>query len=293
MPLTPLDAEKERFRVGFRGYAREDVERFRAQVIAALEDHITLEAQLKSRVNDLESQVRRYRETEDLLKDSVVLAQRTCDELIAAAHQKADAIKQEAHQEGSRIRAELAELRSQREQFEYAFHGLLAGFTHRLEQGNPALAGSREPAAPELGPGQPPLQEPPGDGFTQELERAPATESTDTPAADDLHAPPAPATQPPAPDVDTSEAIPSVPGIPEVKVPRVPVTPSPPAQATPRPAPATEVDRDADIEDFSAALDSAPAKDESGWMDKDRQSGLFGLLDKLTTAPDQTDTGDE
>ena len=47
--------------------------------------------------------VSRYQESEDLLKNSVVLAQRTCDELIAAAHQQADAIKREAEAEGKDI----------------------------------------------------------------------------------------------------------------------------------------------------------------------------------------------
>jgi DivIVA domain-containing protein len=140
MALTPLDAEKARFRQVFRGYGREEVEAFRAAVIAALEEQIGRTEQLTDQVAELERQLKRYRESEELLKNSVVLAQRTCDELIAAAHKKADAIRQDARSDGERLRLELAELRAQREQFEYAFHGLLSGFLHRLEQGNPRLA---------------------------------------------------------------------------------------------------------------------------------------------------------
>jgi len=40
MALTPLEVEKLKFRVGFRGYVREDVEQFRDGVVAALEQAI-------------------------------------------------------------------------------------------------------------------------------------------------------------------------------------------------------------------------------------------------------------
>jgi len=244
MPLTPLDAENTKFRSGFRGYAREEVERFRATVIAALEDHIKRSEQLSARVAELDGQLARYREKEELLKDSIVLAQRTCDELIAAAHQKADAIRREALLEGDDIRRELAELRSQREQFEYAFHGLLSGFIHRLEQGNPRLTAG--PAHRQLSGGEPREA-----AAGEEDDAAPAV----SPAAAEVTA------SDPQPELRTAQSS------AELDAPRpahrAPAAPQTGAASRPK-APA-EVDRDADIMDFSAALDRAPVE-QPEWL---------------------------
>ena len=271
MVLTPLDADKEKFRVGFRGYSREDVERFRALVITTLEEHIALESQLKARVAELESQVKRYRETEELVKDSVVLAQRTCDELISAAHQKADVIKQEARQEGSRIRGELAELRSQREQFEYAFYGLLTGFKHRLEQGNPALGTGERPARyAQLGPAaSPAAAEPPVEQPVPEPQEPSMEDVMEGSAADDNPA---------------EAGIGAGPGIPPVPAPPSPVA---------RPAAGDEVDRDADIADFTAALDDAGPREAppgEDWLEMRQDAGLFGILDKIVENDDPEET---
>jgi DivIVA domain-containing protein len=236
MPLTPLDAEKARFRVGFRGYAREEVERFRATVVAALEDHIAQGQQLKARVSELEAQLARFHEKEDLLKDSVVLAQRTCDELIAAAHQKADAIRREALLEGDEIRRELAELRSQREQFEYAFHGLLTGFKHRLEQGNPRLAAPAE---------------------RRQLAGGAAASETDEDETEQLLRNAAEAAARPAQDELAAQATPAV---AEAAAGHASPPPAPrDAPAASRSRTGSEVDRDADIADFNAALEQAPS----------------------------------
>lgn len=238
MALTPLDAEKAKFRSGFRGYAREEVERFRAGVVAALEEHIARTEQLSARVAELEGQLARYREKEDLLKDSIVLAQRTCDELIATAHQKADAIRREALLEGDDIRRELAELRSQREQFEYAFHGLLSGFIHRLEQGNPRLAPG--PEHPRLGGGEP------RDAAPEAVGEAPPPPRPANAEAGSAAAQVTPAQHPVEP-TPRREAPPAE---------RRPVPPH--AASRGESAAGAEVDRDADILDFSAALDRAP-----------------------------------
>jgi|GEM_PF-2548758 len=245
MALTPLDAEKYRFRSVLRGYARDEVERFRAEVIAALEGHIARAAESAARVSELESQLARYRENEELLKSSVVLAQRTCDELIAAAHKQADAIKQEARTEGEQIRLSLADLRAQREQFEYAFHGLLTGFKHRLEQGNPMLATREQPAA---------LSSPPDREAAEQL--APPAAEMDAPEPED------------EPALQRPRATEPRPGIPDVPAPPLPRVPGVPAVTRPPGATAGAVpadDPDADIADFSAAVAQAAERPNEPW----------------------------
>lgn len=132
------------------GYLRGEVDRFMAEVARAMEDYIDQIGQLHVRIGELDAQLAKYRESEELLKDSVILARQTSDELIAASRSRAESIVREAEGEGAAIRRRLAGLAAQREQFEYEFHGLLAGFMHRLEQGNPRLAAppQRSQAAP-------------------------------------------------------------------------------------------------------------------------------------------------
>jgi cell division initiation protein len=147
MTITPLDIENTKFRGSLGGYNRNEVDLLLAKVAQELEARLAQIEELQRKITQLEQSVATYRESEELLKNSVVLAQRTSDEIIAAAHQQADAILREAESSGRETTRRLGELKAEREQFEYAFHGLLAGFLHRLEQGNPALGERHRPAA--------------------------------------------------------------------------------------------------------------------------------------------------
>lgn len=145
MSLTPLEVENVQFsRRMFGGYDSVEVERFVALVAKSVEEYITRLHQLERSIEQLELEIERYRGNEDLLRSSVLHAQRAADELIAAARERAEAIRGEAELEAGKLRQGLSELKNEREQFEFAFHGLLSGFIRRLEVNNPALA----PAAP-------------------------------------------------------------------------------------------------------------------------------------------------
>lgn len=139
-PLTPLDVENLRLRTSMRGYDRSDVDSFHREVVAALEEYVDQIARLKLRVRELEKELARSREQEDGVRNSLMLAQRTADELVSAARERADALLQHARAEAADMRRSVADIVAQREQFEYQFHGLLSGFMHRLEQANPQLA---------------------------------------------------------------------------------------------------------------------------------------------------------
>lgn len=153
--LTPLDIENVKFRGALSGYDRGEVEQFRARMIQALENYIAQVTELRGQIAGLEDRLARYHESEELLKNSVVLAQRTADELIATAHQRADVIIQSAQLEGEGVRQSLGKLRAEREQFEYQFHGLLTGFIRQLEQNNPGLTHAQAALA-----SPPPLPQP-------------------------------------------------------------------------------------------------------------------------------------
>ncbi|MEZ5337658.1 MAG: DivIVA domain-containing protein [bacterium] len=141
MGLTPLDAEKYEFPSGFRGYDRNAVEQFRALVVQALEGHIQEAAGFRRRISELEDSLAELRGKEGLIQTSMMTAQKTGEDIVANAREEAGMIRARAEADCQDLRNELARLRAEREEFEYAFHGLLAGFLHRLEKGNPSLLG--------------------------------------------------------------------------------------------------------------------------------------------------------
>jgi len=145
-PLTPLDVETLQFRSGLRGYDKQEVEQFRAQVMQTLIEYIDQIGRLRMRIGEMEGEVARYRETEDLVKSSVILAQSSSEEIITAAKERAQILVEQARAEGEKVRQDLAALQNQREQFEYEFHALLSAYLARLEAHNPRLSVRSGPA---------------------------------------------------------------------------------------------------------------------------------------------------
>ena len=96
MKITPLDIEHKEFRKSLQGYAREDVDQFLDEIIASMEAEIDERSKLDARIADLEQRVTHFRAMEESLKSTLVLAQRTADELKAAAHKEVELIKQRA-----------------------------------------------------------------------------------------------------------------------------------------------------------------------------------------------------
>ena len=141
----------------------------------------------------------------------------------------------------------------QREQFEYAFHGLLTGFVTRLEQGNPRLAGTHE----------------------ERHELAEAVRGDEPPAA-------APVTVDTGEKTSTPEASPVPPqhqdvpprGIPAVPTPTfAPVPRVPDARRDTGSTPVGEGDRDADIAGFTAAIDEASTSGDAPWPERKANDG--------------------
>lgn len=94
MKITPLDIEHKEFKKALQGYAREDVDQFLDEIIASMEAEIDARTALETKVADLEQRVSHFRAMEESLKSTLVLAQRTADELKAAAHKEVELIKQ-------------------------------------------------------------------------------------------------------------------------------------------------------------------------------------------------------
>jgi len=139
MSLTPLEIEKVTFPKGFRGYVCDAVDEF-VELVAKEFQRLTDEkSEVLKQVEALKQDLANLREREDLVKSSVILAQKAAEEAIIAAKREANVIIREAKLREAELRDALAYLEATKENFEYEFHGLLVGFLERLEAGSARL----------------------------------------------------------------------------------------------------------------------------------------------------------
>jgi cell division initiation protein len=139
MPLTPLEIEKVTFPKGFRGYVCDAVDEFVELVSKEFQRLYDEKADALKQVEALKLDLANLREREDLVKSSVILAQKAAEEAVIAAKREADVIVREAKLREAELRDALAHLEATKENFEFEFHGLLTGFLERLEAGSARL----------------------------------------------------------------------------------------------------------------------------------------------------------
>ncbi|MGE5578544.1 MAG: DivIVA domain-containing protein [Bacillota bacterium] len=104
--LTPLDIHNREFSKAFRGYSEDEVDEFLDLVVAEFEKLIRTNEELGATVSGLESRIEHYKGLEETLKNAIVLAQKTSDEIKEAAVREADVTKRQAMADADRIRDE-------------------------------------------------------------------------------------------------------------------------------------------------------------------------------------------
>ncbi len=113
MKITPLDIQQMVFRVKFRGYDREEVNRFLEEVAQTVELLNRDNATSRERVAFLEQQVAELKRTEAMLSNTLVSAQSLADDVKRSAQRDADLIVKEAELKAGELfrqsRVELAE----------------------------------------------------------------------------------------------------------------------------------------------------------------------------------------
>ncbi len=160
--MLPVDIANRKFPRAFRGYSRREVEAFREQVAAALEEALAENKRLRQEMEELQRQLQGYRSIEDTLKEALVMAERTAEERREQALHEAQIIVERARREGEdivhearaqveRYRGESEHLLRLRARFEAEFLGLLTTYQQML-QGN---GGGQPSAEPPPSPAQP------------------------------------------------------------------------------------------------------------------------------------------
>lgn len=114
MAITPNDILNKEFRKAFRGYDTDQVDDFLQAVSDTLLHLIEDNQRLKSQAEELRTRVQHFQETEELMHNALMLAERAADETRQQAHQQADLIRREAELQIGGERATLEELRQSR-----------------------------------------------------------------------------------------------------------------------------------------------------------------------------------
>ncbi|MBC9783292.1 DivIVA domain-containing protein [Heliobacterium chlorum] len=139
--LTPLEIHQKQFRKGAWGYKPEEVEDFLRQVSQAHEELYKENILLKEQVAHTEENLLRYRHLEETLNNTLVLAQRTAEEVrlsaereaelrVKEARMQAEKILESARAKKSEIEREYEHMRNQARQFRVQFRAML---TSQLE----------------------------------------------------------------------------------------------------------------------------------------------------------------
>src|SRR5579864_4819529 len=100
--VTPIDIQHKSFKKALQGYDRAEVDQFLDEIIETLEDDAQHIAALQAEVADLKERVSHFKAMEESLQNTLVLAQRTADEVKASAHKEADLIREQARLAGER-----------------------------------------------------------------------------------------------------------------------------------------------------------------------------------------------
>lgn len=94
--ISIIDIEHKAFKKKLNGYDPSDVDQFLDEIVETLEDEAHKRAAVEAEIGDLRERVSHFKAMEDSLQNTLLLAQRTADEVKANAHKEADLIRQEA-----------------------------------------------------------------------------------------------------------------------------------------------------------------------------------------------------
>lgn len=97
--LTPMDIHNREFKKGLRGYKESEVDEFLDRVVADYEKLWRDNEKLKEQVRFNEKEINHYRSLERNLQDTLVVAQKTADEVVSAAKKNAREMRENAVRE--------------------------------------------------------------------------------------------------------------------------------------------------------------------------------------------------
>jgi cell division initiation protein len=163
MRLTPTDVRQQQFteRI-FRGFDRDEVDRFLDQMAEDYEAVLKENALLKEQLTALEERSRSMAELQQALQDTLVGAQRLTEEIKLTARREGELVVREAQAAGEKL---LEEARAEEARIQSDINVLKRSRRQLVEDLRAALARYERLFADDLGaPGGSPLGAPGGSG---------------------------------------------------------------------------------------------------------------------------------
>ncbi|MFH0808892.1 MAG: DivIVA domain-containing protein [Pseudomonadota bacterium] len=164
MRITPLDIQKQQFRLSFRGFDVREVDAFLTAVAEEFKDLVSDNEAVKAEVARLEQQLAEYRRREKTLQDTLFSAQRMAETLKEEARREAEILVSEArlraeksvtegNQQLARLYEELNGLRRQYAQFEIQIRSAVETHLRLLDAGRQEYLTAPQERAVQLSPG--------------------------------------------------------------------------------------------------------------------------------------------
>jgi cell division initiation protein len=149
MTLTPLDIQKQRFKVRLKGYDPAAVEAFLEQAAAALEEAQRENFRLGETVGRLTGDLEGYRQREGAFKAALLQSQKVIDQMQQNARKQAELIVAEAETRAARLlgqsqnrlaqlQEEIAALKRQRIDIEVEIEAVIERHRRLLASGREA-----------------------------------------------------------------------------------------------------------------------------------------------------------
>jgi cell division initiation protein len=109
MDVTPHDLRNAELREAFRGYRPDEVEELLERAAITLERMHERNRQLQEKIAALEAEGSTAKEMESVLRQTLLLAQRTADETVTTAHEKARQLVEESEDRALTLTSEAEE----------------------------------------------------------------------------------------------------------------------------------------------------------------------------------------
>lgn len=134
--ITPLEIQNIEFKKSLRGYKEDDVDEFLDKVMVDFERLYNENSELKEKLEEMNNNIGKYKNIEETLKRTLIVAQNAADELRSNSMKEAELVIQEAKQkirdmnadanrEIKKLQIEYEEVRKEMQIFKTRFKTLL------------------------------------------------------------------------------------------------------------------------------------------------------------------------
>jgi cell division initiation protein len=101
--ITPMEIQTKKFDKAVMGYNKEDVDDFISFILEDYEHLYKQAIEMEEKISGMKEQLETYRNMEETMKNSLLIAQTTAENVQKNAQDKADNILKEANDEARRI----------------------------------------------------------------------------------------------------------------------------------------------------------------------------------------------